>query len=84
MKATHTGDTLKALGPGELGTLHCRALQDLSFIRPLLSREDNVADFPNTWKQIQRGRQNKETEECVPNERTEQNYNRRSKQNRNK
>ena len=28
----------------------CRALQDLFFIRPLLSRARDIADFPNTEK----------------------------------
>ena len=31
--------------------MHCWALQDLFFIRPLLSRAGDVADFPTTWKQ---------------------------------
>ena len=32
---------------GKLETLHYRALQDLFFIKPLLSRAGNLADFPN-------------------------------------
>ena len=49
--ATHTEDTLE-------GKLHCRALQDLFFIRPLLAKAGDVAYFPNTQKQTQRVRQN--------------------------
>ena len=59
-------------GSGEEGTLHCRAIQDHFFIRPLLARAGDIDDFPNTQKQLQRVRQNKETEEYVPNERTGQ------------
>lgn len=40
------------------------------FIRPPLSRTGDIADFPNTEKQIQKVRQNEKMEECVPNERT--------------
>ena len=40
------------------------ALQDLFFIKSLLSRED-IVDFLSTEKQ--RGRQNEETEKCIPN-----------------
>jgi len=61
---THIGDTPE----GEQGTLHCRALQDF-FIRSLLSRAEDVADFPNTQKQTQRVRQNEESDEYVSNER---------------
>ena len=35
---------------------------------PLLSRAEDIADFLNTEKHIQRGTQNEKTEECVPNE----------------
>ena len=54
--------------------MHCRALEDLFFVRPLLSRAGDVADFPNTQKQTQRVMQNEETEQDVPNERTGQNH----------
>ena len=37
-------------GPREQGTLHCRALQDLFFIRLLSLRAREVADFLNTGK----------------------------------
>ena len=47
----------------EQGTLHCRALQDLFFIKLLPLRVEDVADFPSTQKQTQRVRQNEETEE---------------------
>ena len=43
------------------GTLHCRAVQDFFFIRPLLSRAGDVADFPNIEKHTQRVR-HKETD----------------------
>jgi len=52
---------------GEQGTLYYRALQDIFFIRPQLSRTGDIADF---HKQTQRGKQNGETEEIFPNERT--------------
>ena len=44
-------------------------LQDLFFIKPLLSRTGDVANFPNTEKQTQRVSQNEEIEEYVQNER---------------
>lgn len=44
---------------------------------PLLSREGDVIDFPNTQKQTQGVRQNEDTEECIPNERTGQNFSKR-------
>lgn len=34
--------------PGEEGPLHCRALQDLLFIRPVLARAEDIVDFPYT------------------------------------
>ena len=57
--ATHTGDIPEAQGSGEQGTLHCRALQDF-FIKPLLSRVGDTANFPNTQKETQIARQNEE------------------------
>lgn len=48
MHATHIGDALEEPGSGEPQTLHCRALQDLFFIKPPLSRAGNVAEFLNT------------------------------------
>ena len=68
--ATHIGDTPEVPVSGEEGTLHFRALQDLFFIKLLLSRVGDITDFPNTWKWTQKVRQNEETEEYVPNERT--------------
>ena len=57
-------------GSGKQGKLHHRALQDCFFIRPPLLRAGDVADFPNIQKQTKRDRQNEETEEYFPNERT--------------
>lgn len=51
MHTTHIEDTREVPSSGEQGTLYCRALQDF-FIRPLLSRAGEVADFTNTEKQI--------------------------------
>jgi len=45
---THIEDTPEGPGSGEPGALYYRALQDLFFIKPLLSGSGNVADFPNT------------------------------------
>lgn len=46
---THTVvHTSEVPGSGEQGTLQCRALQDFFYIRPLLSRAGDVADFANT------------------------------------
>lgn len=42
------GDNPEAPGSGEQGTLDYRAPQDLSFIKPLISRAGDVADIPNT------------------------------------
>ena len=68
-------------GSSEQETVHCRTLKDLFFIRLLLSRTGNVAEFPDTQKQTQRVRQNEETEEYVANERTGQNCSKRPKEN---
>ena len=67
--ATHISDTSKMTSSGKQGTLHYRASQDIFFKRPLLSKAGDLADFPNTKKQIQRVRQNNETEKYIPNER---------------
>ena len=63
MQATHIGGFPEVPGSGEQGTPHCRALQDLFFIRPRLSTAEDTADFPNTEKQTQRVRQNAKKEE---------------------
>lgn len=55
---------------GEQETQHPKELQDLYFIKPLLSRTEAVANFLNIVKQTQRGKQNEKTEKCAPNERT--------------
>ena len=47
---THIGDTSEALGSSKQGTWCYRAPQDLFFIRPLLSRAGDIADFPNREK----------------------------------
>ena len=57
----HTQETIpEASGPGEQGTLHCRALQYLFFIRLLCLSAREIADFPSTHKQILKYRQNEE------------------------
>ena len=81
MHARDIEDSPDAPGSAEQETLNCRALQDLFFIRALLSRAGDIADFPNTKKQSQRVRQPEETEEYVPNERTGQNHSKQPKQN---
>jgi len=43
-------------GPGEEGTLYCRAPQYLFFIKPLPSRIEDVTNFPNTEKHTHRVR----------------------------
>ena len=67
---------------GEQGTLYCRALQDFSFMKSLISRVEDIADFLKTQKKTQRGRQNEKTEKVISNERTGQGHGQRSKQNR--
>ena len=67
--AAHIGGIPAAQGLRKQDTLHCQALQDF-FIKPLPSRTEDVADFPNTQKKAQKLRQNEKTEEFVPNERT--------------
>ena len=52
-QATQTGDSPEVPGSGEQGTLYCRAVQDLFFMKPLLSRAEGVADFPNKEKLTQ-------------------------------
>ena len=44
MQATHIGDSSEEPGSGEQGILHCGTLQDLFFIKPLLSRAEDTAD----------------------------------------
>lgn len=75
----HIGNHHEASGPGEQGTLLCRAPQDLFFVRPVLSGVEDRADFPNTEKQTHRFGQNEETKDYVPNERTRQNESKRPK-----
>lgn len=48
------GDSPEVPGSGEQGTLNCKVLQDLFLMKPLLSRAEGVADFPNTQKLTQR------------------------------
>ena len=62
----------------EQGTLYYRALQDL-FIKSLLSAAEDIADFLNTEKQKQRGRQNNKAEKFIPNERTRESQDQKSK-----
>ena len=64
-------------GPGEQGTLHCRALQGLFFIRLLSLRAREIADFPNTQKKIQKVRQNEETQKHLPDRKTGSNHSKR-------
>ena len=80
MHATYIGETPEAPSSGEQGTLHCRAQQDLFFIRTLLARAGYVAVFLNINNQ--RLRQNEETKEYDLNERIGQNHSKRPKQNR--
>ena len=56
MQETHIEDSAKVPVSGEQKTLDCRALQDLFFIKPPLSRAEDITDFPNTEKETQRGR----------------------------
>lgn len=65
---THINDNLKTTGSGEEGTLCYKLPQDLFFIRPLLSRSREMY----LTFQIHRNteKQNEETEEYVPNEKT--------------
>lgn len=74
-------DTPKVPGAGEQVTLYYRVLLDLFFIRPLLSTAGDVANFPNTKKQIQRVRQIKKMKKYVQNGRIGQNHKERPKQN---
>lgn len=53
--------------PGRQETVYCRALQDLLFIKSLLSKAESIL---STQKQTPRGRQNGEAEKCITNERT--------------
>ena len=57
---------------GLTGHLLCKAVP---------SRLGGVAHLYNTWKQTQRVRQNEETKECFPNERTRQNLRKRTELN---
>ena len=78
---THTYETpLKCHTSGDIaqGTLHCRVLQNLFFITPLLLRTRDIAGFPNT-RNRHRVRQNEETKEYVSNERTGKNHSKTSK-----
>ena len=55
-------------GSGKQRTLYCRVLQKLFFIKSLLSKAEDIADFLNTEKQTERDRQKEETEKYIPNE----------------
>ena len=46
--ATHIGYSPEVPSSDKQGTLHCKALQDLFFIKPLFSRAEHIADVPNT------------------------------------
>ena len=76
---TCIGDIPGVPDSGEQGTLHCKAPQDLLFIRPIFSRTGHLANFPNPQRQIQRVSQNDERQDYVPNERTGQNHIKREK-----
>ena len=76
MRSSHIGDTREAPGSCEQGTVHSRALEDLFFIRPLLSSGD-LAIFPNTELDKLR------TEDYVPEEKG-QNHSKRPKKGRDK
>lgn len=71
------------LGSVEQGILYCRAFQNGFFIKTQLLRAEDVANFPNTWKQTQRSRQSEEKIIYVLSEGTRQNHSRTSKQKRN-
>lgn len=47
---THIGYSTEGPGSGKQGTLHSRALQDLFFIKSLLSRTEETTDFLNTQR----------------------------------
>lgn len=79
MYTKHIGDNPKIPGSGEQGTLCYRAVQDIFFIRPQFSRTGDIADFHKTQKQTQKGKQNRETEEIIQNERTGQDHSKRLK-----
>ena len=49
-------------------------------VYPTISKTGDMVDFPNR----ELARHSEETEECVPDERTGQNYSKRPKQNRDK
>ena len=55
------------------------APQDLFFIKSLFSQAKDIADFLNTQKQTQRGRQNEEIEKFIPNKITRQGHGQKSK-----
>ena len=64
---------------GEHGTLHFMAFQEVLFIKSLLSRAEDIADFSNKLKKKQRGRQNDKTEKLISSGRTRQGHGQRSK-----
>ena len=68
--SVHIGDIPETSSSGEQGTLHCRVLQDLFFIRPLISRAGDTVVFPSTQKETETKRRDRGV---APNERTEQN-----------
>ena len=47
---THIGDTPEAPVFSEHGAFHCRTLQDLHFIKPLLSKAGDIKEVLNTKK----------------------------------
>lgn len=54
-QAIHTGDSPAAPGAGKQETLHYSARQSLFFVKPLLSKVDDVADFADSQSPTQKG-----------------------------
>ena len=77
---TYTGDTPNVPGSTKQGMFGCKALQNLFCMRPLLSRARDKTYFL-TQRNRYKKRQNDETEEYAPNERTGQNHSEKAKLN---
>ena len=80
MQATHIGDSLEVPGSGEEGTLHCRALQELFFIKSLFSRAEKYLTFltqRNRHREIEKIK--RQRNKFQMKKKTGQNHNKRSK-----
>ena len=77
----HTGNTSRSARPWEIGDIILQGTSGPLFLKSLPSKTRDIAKFPSR-ETAQKFKQNGETEEFVPNERTGQGHGQWSKRNR--